>query len=186
MKITLVRHGQTESNYQNICQGSTNGLLNETGKRQARRLREKVKDIKYDICYTSPLARCVETAMVMIGDRVAMNLDSRLKDRDMGEFEGKDRSLYDSYLYWDYKLNCDDKKVEPVQAIFKRCREFLDCIYDDDASKNVLIVAHAASIRAIRHIIMNTDLDNEDLLKDGIDNCYYEEIEYVRTKKETK
>ena len=70
MKITLVRHGQTESNYNEICQGSTNILLNDTGRRQCQKLRDKIKDKKYDVCYMSPLVRAVETAMILIGDRV--------------------------------------------------------------------------------------------------------------------
>lgn len=53
MKIALVRHGQTESNYNEICQGSTNILLNDTGRRQCQKLRDKIKDNKYDVCYMS-------------------------------------------------------------------------------------------------------------------------------------
>lgn len=176
MKIALVRHGQTESNYNEICQGSTNILLNDTGRRQCQKLRDKIKDKNYDVCYMSPLVRAVETAMILIGDRVEMIPDKRLVDRDLGELEGKSRSLYDSNKYWDYNLNSNDLGVEPVQDIFKRCREFLDYILEKHKDESVLIVAHAASIRAIRHILLNSDLSKNLLLKD-IDNCYYEEIE---------
>lgn len=176
MKIALVRHGQTESNYNEICQGSTNILLNDTGRRQCQKLRDKIKDKKYDVCYMSPLVRAVETAMILIGDRVEMIPDKRLIDRDLGELEGKSRSLYDSNKYWDYNLNSGDLGVEPVQEIFKRCSEFLDYILEKHKDESVLIVAHAASIRAIRHILLNSDLSKNLLLKD-IENCFYEEIE---------
>ena len=176
MKIALVRHGQTESNYNEICQGSTNILLNDTGRRQCQKLRDKIKDKKYDVCYMSPLVRAVETAMILIGDRVEMIPDKRLIDRDLGELEGKSRSLYDSNKYWDYNLNSGDLGVEPVQEIFKRCSEFLDYILEKHKDESVLIVAHAASIRAIRHILLNSDLSKNLLLKD-IENCYFEEIE---------
>ena len=176
MKIALVRHGQTESNYNEICQGSTNILLNDTGRRQCQKLRDKIKDKKYDVCYMSPLVRAVETAMILIGDRVEMIPDKRLVDRDLGELEGKSRSLYDSNKYWDYNLNSNDLGVEPVQDIFKRCREFLDYVLEKHKDESILIVAHAASIRAIRHILLNSDLSKDLLLKD-IYNCYYEEIE---------
>ena len=176
MKIALVRHGQTESNYNEICQGSTNILLNDTGRRQCQKLRDKIKDKKYDVCYMSPLVRAVETAMILIGDRVEMIPDKRLIDRDLGELEGKSRSLYDSNKYWDYNLNSGDLGVEPVQEIFKRCGEFLDYILEKHKDESVLIVAHAASIRAIRHILLKSDLSKNLLLKD-IENCFYEEIE---------
>lgn len=176
MKIALVRHGQTESNYNEICQGSTNILLNDTGRRQCQKLRDKIKDKKFDVCYMSPLVRAVETAMILIGDRVEMIPDKRLVDRHLGELEGKSRSLYDSNKYWDYNLNFNDLGVEPVQDIFKRCRDFLDYILEKHRDECVLVVAHAASIRAIRHILLKSDLSKNLLLKD-IDNCYYEEIE---------
>ena len=94
MKITLVRHGQTESNYLEMCQGISNDLLNDTGRRECQRLREKLKDKHFDVCYMSPLIRAVESAMILIGDRVEMIPDKRLIDRDLGEFEGKNRNLY--------------------------------------------------------------------------------------------
>lgn len=176
MKITLVRHGQTESNYLDICQGSSNILLNDTGRRECKRLREKIKDKHYDICYMSPLVRTVETAMILIGDKVQMIPEKKLIDRDLGELEGKERSLYDANKYWDYNLNCSEQGVEPVQDIFKRCSEFLDYILEKHKDESVLIVAHAATIRAIRHLLLKTDL-SKSLLHDDIKNCYYEEIE---------
>lgn len=176
MKLTLVRHGQTESNFLEICQGSSNVLLNDTGRRQCQKLRDKIKDKNYDVCYMSPLVRAVETAMILIGDRVKMIPDKRLVDRDLGEFEGKDRSLYNSEMYWDYNLNCGDKGVEPVQSIFKRCEDFLNYIYEKNKGESVLVVAHAATIRVIRHLILQSDL-NKNLLLRTIDNCYFEEIE---------
>ena len=176
MKITLVRHGQTESNYKDICQGSSNILLNDTGRRQCQRLREQIKDKHYDICYMSPLVRAVETAMILIGDKVKMILEKKLVDRDLGELEGKERSLYDAKKYWDYNLNFHELGVEPVQDIFKRCREFLDYVLEKHKGESVLIVAHAATIRAIRHILLETDLSS-NLLLDDIGNCYCEEID---------
>lgn len=176
MKITLVRHGQTESNYLDICQGSSNILLNDTGRRECQRLREKIKDKHYDVCYMSPLVRTVETAMILIGDKVQMIPEKKLIDRDLGELEGKERSLYDANKYWDYNLNCSEQGVEPVQDIFKRCSEFLDYILEKHKDESVLIVAHAATIRAIRHLLLKTDL-SKSLLHDDIKNCYYEEIE---------
>ena len=176
MKVTLVRHGQTESNYKNICQGSSNILLNDTGRRQCQKLREQLKDKHYDICYMSPLVRTVETAMILIGDRVKMIPEKKIIDRHLGEFEGKDRELYDSEKYWDYDLNSSDAGVEPVQSIFKRCKEFADYLLEKHKDDSVLVVSHAATIRALRNILLETDLSKPLVLED-IGNCYCEEIE---------
>ena len=50
MKITLVRHGQTEENYLGNIQGQSNEMLNDTGRRQCQRLREKIKDMEFNYC----------------------------------------------------------------------------------------------------------------------------------------
>lgn len=172
MKITLVRHGQTEENYKNVVQGLKNNLLNETGRRQCWKLREKLKDVAFDACYMSPLVRTVETAMILIGDRVEMIPDKRLIERDMGQLEGVDRSKYDAKKYWVYDLNCTDDGVEAIQSIFERCQSFLTYIlekYDDSA--HILIVSHGSPVRALHHLLQKSSL-TKDLLDIEIDNCY--------------
>ena len=44
MKITLVRHGQTELNYEKKINGRNNELLNDTGRRQVLKLKEQLKE----------------------------------------------------------------------------------------------------------------------------------------------
>ena len=176
MKIALVRHGQTENNYLSICQGASNVLLNDTGRRECKKLRDELIGKHYDVCYVSPLVRAVETAMIIIGDRVEMIRDQRLVDRNLGELEGQELDKYDANKYWDYNLNCGELGVEPVQDIFKRCREFLDYILNKHNGQDVLIVAHSATIRALKHLLLKSDLKNT-LLRDPIKNCYYEEFD---------
>ena len=43
-------------------QGMTDIPLNETGKMQAFNVKEKLKNVKLDICFSSPLSRAIETA----------------------------------------------------------------------------------------------------------------------------
>ena len=56
MKIVLVRHGQTEENFEgNIC-GLNNEMMNDTGRRQCQRLKEKLKDIDFSKSIISGIA----------------------------------------------------------------------------------------------------------------------------------
>ena len=177
MKICLVRHAETEWNYEGKIQGQKNMELNETGIRQAKKLKIKLSDLSYDYCYMSPLIRAVQTAIILIGDRVETIPDKRLVERDFGELEGKSIKLYNAKKYWDYNLNCSDQGIEPVQDIFKRCEDFLDYIknkYDDDTT--ILVVSHGAPVRAMHHILSNTDRGS-NLLNIAIPNCYYKEYE---------
>ena len=176
MKVTLVRHGQTEDNYKDLIQGRKNNLLNDTGRRQCQRLRDEFRAKHFDICYTSPLIRCVETAMILIGDRVEMIPDERLIERDFGQLDGKPNQLYDFIKYWDYDKNCSDLGIESIQDMFKRCRLFLDYILDKHDGEDILLVTHGATFRVLHHLLLKHELKG-NLLDIAIDNCFYEEIE---------
>ena len=175
MIIYLVRHGETDANKNKIMQGQTYNLqLNETGIRQATNLKQKLKDINFNVCYTSPMIRTWSTAMILVGDRIEIKQDDRLIERYLGKLENQERIKYDTKKYWDYNLNSNDKEVEPIQDIFKRCNNFINYLLkthnDDDV---ILIVSHSAITRCLHHIINDTDL-NKNLLTFKIDNCYCE------------
>ena len=85
--------------------------------------------------------------------------DKRLIERDMGELEGKSRDEYDFTKFWDYNLNSGDLGVERVQDIFKRCRDVLNYIIKKHPGKDILIVSHGAPVRAMHHLLRNSDLN---------------------------
>lgn len=175
MYITLVRHGETDYNKKKILQGYSNIPLNDNGRKTCYELKEKLKNKHFDICFSSPLMRTMETAMILVGDRVLIERDDRLIERFLGDLEGKAFKLYNPKKYWNYNLNSSDSGVEDVQSIFKRCNSFLKDLEEKYSDKSVLIVAHSAIIKALYHIIKNTDL-NSDLSSLKIDNCGYIEL----------
>lgn len=179
MKIYLVRHGETDANKNHIMQGQSQNLqLNENGVRQATELKNKLKDIKFDACFTSPLVRAWSTAMILVGDRVEIKEDKRLIERYLGNLEGKDRKTYDVKKYWNYNLNSNDEEVEPIQDIFERCNSFIDDLKKNCSdSDTVLIVSHGAVTRCLHHIIKNSNLGS-NLLNFKIDNCYCMEYDF--------
>ena len=176
MKITLVRHGQTDDNLNGIMQGRRNVLMNDTGRRQCQMLRLKLDNMHFDYCYTSPLTRTVETAMILVGDKVEMIPDQRILERDMGELDGKPREMYNAYKYWDYDLNKSDRGVEPVKEIFKRCEEFLNYLKEKYTDESILIVTHQAPYRALRCLLTNKKLKGS-LIDGMIKNCACETFE---------
>ena len=176
MKIYLVRHGETDLNKEHIMQGRTgNPQINKNGIMQATSLKNKLKDVEFTVCFTSPLIRAWSTAMVIVGERVEIKEDERLIERGLGSLEGKSTDCYDVKKYWDYNLNSNDDDVEPIQDIFKRCNEFIGDLknkYNDEDI--ILIVSHGAVTRCLHHILKNSDL-NKNLINFKIDNCYCEE-----------
>ena len=83
IKLYLVRHGETVANKAHILQGQTDGELNETGRAQAREVREKMKGSAIDVYVASDLQRAVETCRIIAGDdrkNVVTTLKSRARN----------------------------------------------------------------------------------------------------------
>ena len=162
MKLYVIRHGRTSWNEKGLMQGRVNIKLSETGKKEAKDIREKLKDISFDICISSPLKRTLETASIVTDNKYKIITDELLIERNLGEFEGKKYAEYEKLKFWDYKLNNDSYGVEPVKDILKRTSDFLNNLKEKNY-KTVLIVSHAATIRAINYNIIGYDSNTKFL-----------------------
>lgn len=63
--LLLVRHGETVANKAQILQGQTPGELNDTGKEQARAVRDRMKDVHIDTFVASDLHRAIQTCEII-------------------------------------------------------------------------------------------------------------------------
>lgn len=98
MKIYVIRHGETDVNLQNRINSLNDDDINETGIKQAKITREKVKNIDYDFIICSPLTRTKHTAEILNCKNKKIIYDDRLVERGAGVFTKK---LIDN-------INCDD------------------------------------------------------------------------------
>ncbi len=162
MKIYVIRHGRTAWNEKGLMQGKSNISLSPDGKKEALEIREKLSDVSFDICITSPLKRTIETANIVVNNKCKIVTDDLLIERDLGAFEGMKYEEYSKHNYWDYKLNNDYNGVEKVKDVLKRTKKFLDKLKKENY-KNVLIVSHAATIRAINFNINGYDCNTDFL-----------------------
>jgi len=65
-KITLVRHGLSSWNAESRVQGSSNlSVLTETGAKQAEKCRDALANMKFDVCFSSPISRAKSTAEII-------------------------------------------------------------------------------------------------------------------------
>lgn len=85
----LMRHGETYWNVERRMQGQVNIPLNEHGIAQAQQARERLKDVAFDICYSSPLSRSLETARTVLSGRdVPVVVSNLLVEQGYGLAEG--------------------------------------------------------------------------------------------------
>lgn len=95
--ITFVRHGESEWNSRNICQGyerDSENPLNSVGRTQAYQRGLSFADRAFDFVYASDLQRARETAELALGDRYKVETTPLLREYSVGTFEGKTRAEF--------------------------------------------------------------------------------------------
>ncbi len=141
--ILFVRHGQTEFNAKKIIAGGKSDVpLNETGRKQANQAAEKLKNVKIDVVFCSPMKRAKQTARAILKYHkdTPIFYDERLRERDWGEFDGKpDELLPQNFWHLETVL---PESVEKVDMLYERLKSFYQEILDKYKNKTVLVVAH--------------------------------------------
>ena len=69
MRLYVIRHGETSWNVARRLQGHAGADLNENGVRLAEVTARAMKDIPFDLCFTSPLTRAAHTARIILAGR---------------------------------------------------------------------------------------------------------------------
>ena len=143
MRITTIRHGETDWNLQRRPQGSQDIELNQTGLTQAEKLAQRLANEPCDIIYTSDLMRARKTAEIINTRHSAELIASpHLRESSFGKFEGI--TLDDEDIVFDFGKYVD----ECAPAYFTQVQEYLKEIIAC-GKENIFIVCHYGTIRAI-------------------------------------
>ena len=178
MKIYYVRHGQTDLNLAKKMQGGgTEKELNETGVSQAYNTKKELENVKYDLVICSPMKRAKQTAEIINEGRdIPIITDERIRERKLGDYEGRDVTEEMENNIWDYKLNYNIPNGENLHDFEKRIDEFFDDIKEKYHDKSVLIVAHGGIAKVIKaHLYGMTESQN--LAEISMNNCEIIETE---------
>lgn len=155
MKLYIIRHGETDWNNEKKLQGRSDIPLNDYGRELADITSEALKDITFDVIYSSPLKRALETAEILKRNRNAeLITDDRLKEMCFGTYEGQvTDSLPEGFRNF---FEAPDKYVPPeggetYDMVLKRAKDFIDTIIMPEAGtdKIILVVAHGALNRGL-------------------------------------
>lgn len=173
MKVYIVRHGEVPHNalkqYNN-----ENEDLNENGIRQANELKEKIKNINYDIIISSPLLRAKHTAQIINVNNKKILINDKLKERDPGDLSGKPLTVTNRDEYWNYNTTIRYGTSENIREFFKRIYNFLEDLKKEDY-ESVLIVAHSGVSKAFNGYFEGIKYGM--FLDRGLRNCEIKEYE---------
>jgi len=138
----LLRHGQGENNTLEII--SNNFSLTSLGKEQIEGQIKKLKRLKVDIIYSSPIKRCVQTSEIISNNLgLAVVTDERLREIETGIFEGKKREDYLSFYKSVEERFCKKPQGgESLKDVRERVMNFIIEVNRKYQNKNILIVSH--------------------------------------------
>ena len=160
MLIYIVRHGLTEWNKLKKLQGAADVPLAKEGILLAEKTGEALKDVKFDICFTSPLSRARQTAECVLGDRnVPIIPDKRIQEINFGDLEGgcvrdAEGNYIDPQVEMFFRDPVNFKRPENGEDIFDviaRTTDFWEEKTSDPSltDKTVLVASHGCAVRAL-------------------------------------
>lgn len=150
--LYLIRHGITQGNLDGRYIGQTDLSLCPEGKKMIENFCGCELYPEVEKVYSSPLARCLETAEIIYPDQKLMIIDE-LCEMNFGDFEGKtSEQLSDLREYKDWLRGGVDSAPpngEKYSDFMLRCISGLDSVFSD-MMKNDLqygaVVTHAGVI----------------------------------------
>lgn len=153
--LYLVRHGETDWNKLHRFQGRTDILLNKDGIAQAECLNKRFSS-QFDVIYTSPLKRAVQTAKIIAKDLdIKPAIYEDLIEIDFGEWEGSSFKDIKEKFKEEYQLWQTDEEIGPLmggESSMKnasiRARNSIYDIINNNIDKKIIIVAHGGIIKA--------------------------------------
>jgi len=181
--LILVRHGESEWNQKGLWTGLTDIGLSSKGKEESKDAGEKLKGSSIDVAYTSPLIRAKQTLTEIenvLGIDVPAFENKALNERDYGIYTGKNK--------WDIQKEVGAEQFnqlrrgwdspipegETLQDVYNRVvpyykSEILPKLKD---GKNILIVGHGNSLRALVKYLENISDESVKKLEIGTGEIY--------------
>ncbi len=154
----LVRHGETGWNRSERIQGHTDVPLNEHGRRQIAMLAKRLAGCNFSAVYASDLSRAIESAETIVeGRRSSIETDSDLREFSYGEWEGLTlKEIEDHYprilaqrMSSGHNAFATPGGEDSAQVLDRVRRFYAGIVKRHDDSVDILIVAHAGSLRAL-------------------------------------
>jgi broad specificity phosphatase PhoE len=160
MELLIVRHGETEANRAGELQGHLDTPLTDRGNEQAKTVAAQLNAYDFDMTFSSPLKRALDTAKIL-AQRVNtdIRMSEALKEICYGEWEGTPKKALRSHEAWERrvadKYNFDhpgefrEAPGESYAAIHGRVATFFDDLLSEEYNR-VLIVSHLGVLRNVK------------------------------------
>lgn len=183
MKVYLIRHGETDLNKRKVLQGRSDTELNEYGLSLAKMTGESLRNVTFDLVFTSPLKRAKRTAELVVRvaeTNVPILEEPRIREISFGVYEGlcyhKENYNIPDEHFLDF-FEAPERYVAPTEGenfaeIIERTGMFWRELIGNlkYADKTILVSTHGCALKAILANIKQTPITQ--FWGEGVDkNC---------------
>ena len=165
-EIILIRHGETEWNSQKRMQGHSNSDLSSVGQAQIQALGQWMKNVPFDLIYSSDSLRAKQTAEAITQfSGHELQFDQRLREKNLGVFEGltseeareRHPEVFRLFKTAGSKYVIDEG--ESTQQLQDRALEIVNEIRIKHPEERVLLVTHGGFIRVVKKHSLGLSLE---------------------------
>jgi probable phosphomutase (TIGR03848 family) len=197
--VLLIRHGQTAANATGMLAGWTPGVaLDQTGRRQADELAQRLAAVPLAAAVSSPLERCQETAASLLAvpgpgrkARPPVAIDERWGECRYGDWTGQDLRTLAKDPLWRVVQQHPSAVVFPgpdgesMRAMQQRA---VDAVRDGDARVGAehgpdalwMVVSHGDVIKAVLADALGAHLD--EFQRIIVSPCSVSVVQYTPTR----
>lgn len=164
--LILLRHGQSTWNLENRFTGEIDIDLSPKGEQEAQHAGLLLKNYKIDAAYTSVLKRAIHTLDIVlnkIGEKTPVFKSTALNERNYGDLQGLNKTEtehkygIEQVLLWRRSFNSTPPHGESLKDTYNRAVPYFKNNIEPELKihKNILIVAHGNSLRALLMYLEN-------------------------------
>jgi 2,3-bisphosphoglycerate-dependent phosphoglycerate mutase len=196
--LVIVRHGQSQWNLENKFTGEVDVPLTAAGRQEAHEAGKKLKGVLFDKSFTSLLVRAQETLLIIlqeINQTTIPTVKSRaLNERNYGSLQGLNKTAIaekygaEQVEIWRRSYSIKPPDGESLEDTAARVIPFYQKEIEPllAAGKNILVVAHGNSLRALMMYLENISPEQIPLINipTGIPREYRldEKLKVIETK----
>jgi 2,3-bisphosphoglycerate-dependent phosphoglycerate mutase len=177
-QLILVRHGQSTYNLENRFTGNLDVPLTALGEEEAHSAGKKLINFRFDMAYTSMLVRAWETLRIILEEVKQITIpiikNVALNERMYGSLQGLNKAdtakkYGDAQVeLWRRSYEVRPPDGESLRDTYNRTVLYYQSEIEPNlkAGKNILIVAHGNSLRALKMFL--EEISPEEIIKVNI------------------
>lgn len=185
--VTLIRHAETTYNANKIFAGRIDCELSAKG------IEDTIKNFNYqkddfDVYYCSPLKRSLDTLNLIVKGVDKINIDDRIIEISIGDWEGKKKDSFPKELINKYRNGLyTPPNAEKTSEVDERVTGFFSELFElfDDNTK-ILVITHNGVMRSVKR---NFVPNYENIMSSNLESIVLDRNNYnyyLKNKKETK